>query len=251
MTAPAKEPHPATLAAPLRQIVELRRYRLKPGARERLIDLFEREFVETQEAAGMSLLGQFRDLDRPDDFVWLRGFADMESRAAALSAFYDGPVWAAHGAAANATMVSSDDVLLLRPVGEGLALGAARAAAGAAAERAGAYHVRIFHLTPERSGEFPAFFAHLLAPILAEAGASRGAAFVSETAPNTYPRLPVREDTRVFAWFARFEGPAAREAFELRLAAGRWTRAAADGFGHRVVHEEVLRLEPTERSRAR
>src|SRR5258705_5606734 len=74
-------------------IVELRQYTLHPGARETLIELFDRELVETQEALGMSVLGQFRDLDGPNRFVWLRGFRDWPSRAPALKAFYvDGPV---------------------------------------------------------------------------------------------------------------------------------------------------------------
>jgi hypothetical protein len=30
-------------------VVELRQYRMKPGRRDDLIDLFEREFVESQE----------------------------------------------------------------------------------------------------------------------------------------------------------------------------------------------------------
>src|SRR5688572_25580775 len=55
-------------------ITELRQYTLHPGKRDTLIDLFDREFVETQEAVGMTLIGQFRDLDKPDRFVWLRGF---------------------------------------------------------------------------------------------------------------------------------------------------------------------------------
>jgi len=79
-----------------------------------LIDLFDREFIESQEAPGMPLFGQFRDLDDPDRFVWLRGFADMPSLATALGAFYDGPVWQAHREAADAAMLDSDDVLLLR-----------------------------------------------------------------------------------------------------------------------------------------
>jgi hypothetical protein len=64
----------------------------------------------------MSLIGQFRDVGDPDRFVWLRGFPDMETRATALQAFYGGPVWKEHRDAANATMVGSDNVLLLRPV---------------------------------------------------------------------------------------------------------------------------------------
>ena len=70
----------------------------------------------------MRALGQFRDLDDPDRFVWLRGFADMASRAAPLAAFYDGPVWAAHRGVANTTMIDSDDVLLLRPAWPGAGL---------------------------------------------------------------------------------------------------------------------------------
>jgi hypothetical protein len=97
-------------------IVELRQYRLRSGQREVLIDLFDREFVESQEAAGMAIVGQFRDLDEPDRFVWIRGFADMPSRARALASFYGGPVWKAHSTQANATMIDTDNVLLLRPV---------------------------------------------------------------------------------------------------------------------------------------
>ncbi|GAA1595117.1 NIPSNAP family protein [Actinoplanes couchii] len=95
-------------------IVELRRYTLRPGRRDELIELFDREFVESQEALGMTVLGQFRDLDQPDRFVWLRGFPDMDVRRKGLEDFYGGPVWKEHGPAANATMIDSDDVFLLR-----------------------------------------------------------------------------------------------------------------------------------------
>jgi hypothetical protein len=53
-------------------LVELRQYTLHPGRRDELIDLFEREFVETQEACCMTVIGHFRDLDAADRFVWLR-----------------------------------------------------------------------------------------------------------------------------------------------------------------------------------
>ena len=38
----------------------------------------------------MRVIGQFTDLDRPDHFVWLRGFADMAARRAGLESFYAG-----------------------------------------------------------------------------------------------------------------------------------------------------------------
>src|SRR6266516_1486019 len=96
-------------------IVELRQYTLHPGKRDAFIDLFERQFIESQEAVGSRVIGQFRDLDDPNRFVWLRGFRDMPSRAQALQAFYGGPVWKTHREAANAAIVDSDNVLLLRP----------------------------------------------------------------------------------------------------------------------------------------
>ncbi|PYK37170.1 MAG: hypothetical protein DME49_12915 [Verrucomicrobia bacterium] len=72
-------------------IVEFRQYTLHRGKRDVLIDLFDREFIEPQEALGMKIIGQFRDVDNRNRFVWLRGFRDMASRAQALQDFYGGP----------------------------------------------------------------------------------------------------------------------------------------------------------------
>ncbi len=61
-------------------IVELRQYTMVPGRRDELIELFEREFVDTQEAVGAHVIGTYVDLDDPDRFVWMRGFADLYER---------------------------------------------------------------------------------------------------------------------------------------------------------------------------
>jgi len=55
-------------------IVELRQYTLHPGARDELIELFDRESVESQEMLGIKVIGQFRTPDDPNRFIWLRGF---------------------------------------------------------------------------------------------------------------------------------------------------------------------------------
>ena len=47
-------------------VVELRRYALHPGTRETLIEVFDEHLIDPQEAVGMQVLGQFRDLDDPD-----------------------------------------------------------------------------------------------------------------------------------------------------------------------------------------
>jgi len=234
-------------------VVELRRYLLHPGRREDLIAVFDRHFVESQEDCGMAVLGQFRDLDRPDDFVWLRGFADMESRKEGLAAFYGGPVWAEHGEKANATMQRFDDVLLLKPAdgAAGFALeGATRPTPDARQKTASLFTIFTFPLAPWRANAFPAYFSETLLPVLTAAGAPAGARFVTEESENTFPRLPVRENERVFVWIARFEDEAAHRAFSSRLrAAEGWESAMSDGFhGYANAPLSICRLSPTARS---
>ncbi len=171
-----------------KSIIELRRYRLRPEARETLIDLFDREFIESQEAQGMGVIGQFRDLDDPNSFVWLRGFDDMPSRAAALNAFYTGPVWAAHRDQANGTMVNSDNVLLLRPASPDVGftpLRVPRPAAGAADLQRGLVVATICYLAPHTEDEFAGFFEAVVRPHLEQASATVLAALVTERSPNT------------------------------------------------------------------
>jgi len=235
-------------------IVELRQYQLHPGQRDTLITIFDREFVETQEALGMTLLGQFRDIDRPDVFTWLRGFPDMESRAASLGSFYDGPVWAKSRNEANATMVAWDNVRLLRPV---LAwpLGD-RPAPGATAVPTtdrGIVVGTIYPLKPRGPSSFSELFEGSVAPRLAAAGAHPFATFETEPGVNSYPRLPVREGERerCFAWFARFADVAAYERSITRLGEDVMWRSEVIGRldAHLAAPVEVLRLEPTARSR--
>jgi quinol monooxygenase YgiN len=237
------------LTAPPNGIVELRQYTLHPGRRDALIALFEREFVETQEAAGITLLGQFRDLADPDRFVWLRAFADMPARARALAAFYDGPVWRAHRDAANATMLDSDNVLLLRPAPRGAAMPIDRWRRGNGAARDGAVLAAV--AAPASEALIAALDA-LLAPTSAQAGGEVVARYATEGSANTFARLPVREGESVVVWLTRFDDRAAcgRTADALARAFGALADAAAHA-GNRLIAPtiQLLRLAPTPRSR--
>jgi quinol monooxygenase YgiN len=188
-------------------VVELRQYTLRPGQRDVLIDLFDREFVESQEAAGMAVVGQFRDLDDPDRFVWIRGFGDMPARARALAAFYGGPAWKAHSAEANATMIDSDNVLLLRPVTaqSGFpAPAAARLPAGATPAGSSRILVTLYYRDHPFDQAFADLFDRQARPALIEAGATPLACLQTEHAENTFPALPVRTGENVFVCLARF-----------------------------------------------
>src|SRR5215469_13173809 len=188
-------------------VVELRQYTLVPGGREVLISLFERHFIESQEATGMTVIGQFRDLNNPDRFVWLRGFADMVSRARQLQEFYGGPIWKKYREAANATMIDSDNVLLLRPArtNSGFCLeNLKRPPHGNKEDSNGLVVAMIYHLSSNTNGDFLQFFKCNFEPKLTSSGGSILATFVSESHPNTFPALPVREGVNVFVLFSHF-----------------------------------------------
>src|SRR5262245_48802170 len=226
-------------------IVGLRRYALRPGAREKLIDLFEREFVETQELVGNLVLGTFRDPDDPDSFVWLRGFADMTARAAALSAFYGGPVWAKHRVAANATMLDSDNVFLLRPLDDPSRLAldeTRRAPIRARTQPTGSASITICPLATLDGAAFYDVFVTDVEPRLRRAGATVRARFATEHSPNNYPALPVREGEEVFVWLSTFADRRARsrhlETIDVRALVP----------GHLSAAPEIWRLDPTTRS---
>lgn len=231
-------------------VIELRQYIMKPGQRDVLIDLFEREFVESQEALGVTLIGQFRNLDDPDRYVWMRGFSDMAARKAALEGFYFGPVWQAHREAANATIVDNDDVLLLKPpISEARIDLPPHRPHGATPAPAGLVTVTVQALDGPPDAAFVARFEREVRPALEATGARVAGWMISETSPNSFPRLPVREGEQVLAWVGRFPDEAAYAAH--LIAAGR--AGFADGFGATSARGVIqrLRLAPTARSRLR
>ncbi|POX56226.1 hypothetical protein C3489_05740 [Streptomyces sp. Ru71] len=238
-------------------VVELRQYTLHPGQRDVLIDLFDREFVESQEAVGASVLGQFRDLDDPDRFVWLRGFDDMPRRARALESFYGGPVWQAHRDAANATMIDSDDVLLLRPAsvrgGFPVQVSARPVPGKPAPSPPSLLLATICYGNSPFDTTFVEFFEQRVQPVLAETGAEPIAYLQSEHSANTFPALPVRTNEEVFVWFARFtdEGHIDRH-LNLLERSERWHKEVLPTLSQRWARPlHRLRLAPTERSMLR
>ena len=234
-------------------VVELRQYTLRPGQREVLIDLFDRVFVESQEAAGMAVVGQFRDLDDPDRFVWIRGFASMPSRARALASFYGGPVWKAYRAQANATMIDTDNVLLLRPATawQGFPAPAAeRLPVDRPVTDPSCILVTIYYRDHPFDPAFADFFDHQARPALIDAGVTPLASLQTEYAENTFPALPVRTGENVFVWLARFPSPAHLGSHLRQLDhSGQWQNHVLPALSAQITGApQRLRLAPTTRS---
>lgn len=228
-------------------VFELRQYTLRGGQRETLIAMFEREFVAPLNAAGAFVRGIFRDLDDPDRFVWLRAFADMRSRRHALEQFYNGAVWQRHRTQANATMIDSDNVLLLRVAGSALSA-APRPAADAGS--APVYSAAIHYLGDVSPSIFREFYMATIRPQLTAAGALPVLEAITETAENNYPRLPVREGENVFIHLARWSGIDRLRAFEdsQRSLSG-WRDSAPPSLLPALMRKpEILRLAPSSAS---
>lgn len=242
--APAASPHP---------VFELRQYTLHPGRRDELIDLFERYFIESQEAVGMQVPAHFRDLDAPDRFVWFRGFDSMAARGQALPAFYlHGAAWQAHREQANPTMIDSDNVLLLREAWSGsgfMPSSRARAPIGAKPASDAVFMVTTYALVNPADAAFIDFFRDTLAPRARAAGARLHASFVSEESENNFPRLPVRRE-HVFVWVASFADEAAHARYQAAIAAdAQWQAQVAPVLAQRLIWSaDVRRLQPAARS---
>ena len=234
-------------------VVELRQYTLHPGQRDVLIDLFDREFVDTQEAVGIAVLGQFRDLDDPDRFVWLRGFHDMPSRAHGLASFYGGPTWKAHSAQANATMIDSDNVLLLQPAtahSSFPAPAAPRPPTDATTPPPSRVLATLYYRDRPFDEAFMDFFDRRARPVLAETGATPLACFKTESAENTFPALPVRTGENVFVWFAQFPSqPDLSDHLHRLERSDRWQDEVVPTVSAMLASPpQQLRLAPTARS---
>ena len=236
-------------------VFELRQYTLHPGQRDVLIELFDREFLEGQEAQGMRVVGQFRQQGAADKFVWLRGFRDMAARATELAGFYGGPVWQAHREQANATMVDASDVLLLRALTErdGFARGAPRPPVNACTPPHSRVCASICLLREPAGRELTALFDRQVRPALQEAGADLVAVLRTEYAANNFPRLPVREGEHALVWVTAFGSASLYEDFALRLLHSKhWVGRVLPELGKYLKTPlQTLVLEPTARSALR
>ncbi len=223
-------------------VIELRQYAMKPGRRDELITLFEREFVETQEAAGIHLIGLFRDLDQPDRFIWMRGYADHAARKRALNAFYNSDHWFAHRAATNATLISSDDVLLLRPLSLEVSPDVSAPVPTGEAPGSGVVVLGVHRLEGADDPLAASFRADLM-NALARAGLAVATAGITDPSPNVFPRHPVRQGEWVLVWLSHQPDQRAADA---ALARARADPRLAPLFAASL---QLLRLQPTGRSR--
>lgn len=229
------------------RVFELRQYTLHEGKRDTLISMFESNFIEPQNALGANIYGAFRDLDDPDRFVWIRGFSGMPARPKVLGDFYGGPVWQSLRNEANQTMLDSDNVLLLRPLtpADGPIFHSPNNS-----DSDGVVSAMIYYLGDVDAEQFGTFYDTNILPRLKKLGAHVVAQFVSEDAPNNFPKLPVRKKDRVFVWLGQWKNVEELDAFldRYKKLSGLRDSAPEALLPAFMRKPEILRLKPTQRS---
>jgi NIPSNAP protein len=227
--------------------VELRRYAIRPGERDRFAQAFDAYFPEAFQQLGAIVFGQGLERGHDTWFTWLRGFPSYEARAEGMWAMYSGPVWKEHAARMNDRLLDAGNVLLLRPLGPGRGL-RVLPAVDVASERAGG--VIVMQIFAVQFGKVDVLAARAEESFAAyrTTGAREAGVLVSLERPNNFPRHVVRDDGPFVVWV----GVVPDEAILNKVTAIAGTAAVAlSASGWLRGEPEWVVLDPTSRSRLR
>jgi hypothetical protein len=232
-------------------LLELRSYAMAKGQRDVLNTMFEEHFLDAYEAAGARILGVFHDAENPDRWIWIRAFPDPTARARALKGFYGSEEWLARRAAANRTIRSSSDAILLTPRLGSFDLLQAPATRRVRPPQSIIECTRCFLKTGEDQEQVAGFVQQEVLPLLGKLGAMPVAVLVNSDAPNLYPRARLRSGEAV-VWLLRFPSAAAHARhLTARAASGSWTEVEQELQRHLKRPAEHLKLLPQRRSALR
>ncbi len=232
------------------QVIELRRYTVKDGARKNFAQYFEAYFPEAIEQTGAIVAGSFFERNHPNGFTWIRGFHTLEDRPVADAEFYYGPVWREHRKTMNDLLTDSDNVLQLRPLSPEREI-TILPAVDPLAEPDGARGIIVAFIYPIKANSVEAFakqaestFARYQA-----AGAREAGVLVTLDATNNFPQLPIRTDGPYLVWLGLLRDNQTLERELTPVVENSISSLTATGLLRGAP--EFIVLDPTPRSRLR
>lgn len=232
------------------QVIELRRYTVKDGARKNFAQYFEAYFPEAIEQTGAIVAGSFFERNHPNGFTWIRGFHTLEDRPVADAEFYYGPVWREHRKTMNDLLTDSDNVLQLRPLSPEREI-TILPAVDPLAEPDGARGIIVAFIYPIKANGVEAFakqaestFARYQA-----AGAREAGVLVTLDTTNNFPQLPIRTDGPYLVWLGLLRDNQTLERELTPVVENSISSLAATGLLRGAP--EFIVLDPTPRSRLR
>jgi hypothetical protein len=181
----------------------LRNYVTKPGQRDEFISYFETNFIDSQNAIGGYILGQFRVEDAADNFFWMRGFNDMASRSRYLPEFYRGAFWRQRRNHVNDMLINNDNVYLLKPLSLSGDTPDTAVNSNEFGKKKGLVVID-YYVANTRLKELVEFFKSKYIPFLKGNGIAT-TAWVSELGDNDFPGLPVFQDKNLLVTITSFK----------------------------------------------
>jgi hypothetical protein len=145
-------------------------------------------------------------------------------------------------------MIDSSNALLLKPARDGAGFvidRARRSPVGSTTSPATLVVAVICPFAKPPDSTFVDVFDRRVRPAFEKAGGRTLGYFVTDSSPNNFPALPLREGEQIFIWFTAFatEGQAAAH-----LASDEWGAISRELSPRLSGAPEILRLSPTSRS---
>lgn len=227
------------------RVLELRNYVTKPGQRDKFIAYFEANFIDSQNALGGYILGQFTVEGAEDNFFWIRGFSDMASRSRYLPEFYRGAFWKQRRDYVNDMLVNNDNVHLLKP----LSLSADAAVSSNEFGKKKGLVVVDYYVANTRLKELTEFFRSKYLLFLKRHDISP-TCWVSELTENDFPGLPVFQDKNLLVMITPYQD-VAEYRLKLKQMHDDSGRKLAAELREIVTIRTTLLLHPTKKSFSR
>ena len=98
-------------------VIEMRTYKLKPGCRDRFLEIFRKKSMPEHAEIGMKILGPFLSIEDEDTFFFMRGFPDLASREPMKAKFYEGELWKRELEKLLMPMIAKYEVVLVEDEG--------------------------------------------------------------------------------------------------------------------------------------
>lgn len=189
-------------------IIELRNYLLKPGARNKFIEYFKEHFLGSQHVLGAFTPGQFIIKEAADRFFWIRGFDTLLERSQFLPAFYGGEVWKEFGPAANDMMLEWHAVHLLKSIpGNTVVID----------KKQEVWVIDYYTAANNRLDQLIDMFKETYIPLYHSYGVSELSLWVSDMTENDFPRLPVYQQGNLLVVITGYNSEAKYEEVVNRL----------------------------------
>lgn len=230
------------------KVIEIRNYLLKPGQRDAYIEGFETLFLDTLNAHGNYVLGQYRLKGSKDNFVWIRGFDDMPARKPALESFFSTKHWEKHKSIPGNYLVGYTNVHLLKSLSlvDGTKGKEVSFPTAWFAKPKGVAVVDFF-VANEMLDQLTAFVSNKYDSLMHAAGVKDITYWVSEMSPNNYPSLPVFQDKNLLVSVAFYKNEQEYEE-KLKKFEASMDEDTKFTFGRIVTTRTTWVLYPTKRS---